>query len=66
MGGIVAVNSKRGALYGHDAVLLGYSSSALRAIRNFKVCYFATIPKGFQFWVNKIDEGCFEIFGMKS
>ena len=39
------------------------NSSASRAIRNFKVRFFATIPKGFQFWTNKIDEGCVEIDG---
>lgn len=43
----------------------GYRSSALRAIRNFQVRFFATIPKGFQFWVNCIDEGCHEIEGAK-
>ena len=42
----------------------GYRSSALRAIRNFRVRFFATIPKGFQFWVNRIDDGCHEIEGM--
>ena len=39
----------------------GYRSNALRAIHRFQVKYFVTIPKHFQFWVNKIDEGCFEI-----
>lgn len=43
----------------------GYRSSALRAIRRFKVKYFVSIPKGFQFWVNRIDEGCHEIEGCK-
>ena len=43
----------------------GYRSSALRAIRNFQVRYFATIPKGFQFWVNQLADGCFEIEGAK-
>lgn len=41
----------------------GYRSSALRAIRRFQVRYFATIPKHYQLWVNKIDEGCHEIVG---
>jgi len=44
----------------------GYRSSANRAIKNFRVRYFATIPKGFQFWVNRIDEGCHEINGVKN
>jgi len=44
----------------------GYRSSALRAIHRFKVRYFATIPKGYQFWVNQIDKGCYEILGMKA
>jgi phosphoglucomutase len=39
----------------------GCRSSALRAIRNFKLRYFVSIPRGFQFFVNRIDEGCFEI-----
>jgi len=43
----------------------GYRSSALRAIHRFQVRYFASIPKGFQFWVNRIDEGCHEIEGQK-
>jgi phosphoglucomutase len=41
-------------------------SNANRAIRNFRVKHFVSIPKGFQFWVNKIDEGCFEIDGAKT
>lgn len=43
----------------------GYRRNALRAIHKYQVKHFATIPKGFQFWVNKIDEGCFEIEGKK-
>ena len=43
----------------------GYRSSALRAIHNFKIRHFTTIPKGFQFWVNQIDEGCYEVEGQK-
>ncbi len=42
----------------------GYRSSALRAIRRFKRRYFVSIPKGFQFFVNRIDEGCHEIDGI--
>jgi hypothetical protein len=41
----------------------GYRSSALRAILNFRVRYFVSIPKGYQLWVNKIDNGCYEIDG---
>lgn len=40
-----------------------YRRNALRAIRRFQVRYFATVPKHFQFWVNQIDEGCYEIDG---
>jgi len=43
----------------------GYRSSALRSIRNFKRRYFVSIPKGFQFFVNRIDEGCHEIDGVE-
>jgi hypothetical protein len=43
----------------------GTRSAALRAIRNFRVRYFATIPPGFKLWTNKIDEGCHEVCGMK-
>ena len=43
----------------------GSRSSALRAIKNFKIRHFATIPKGYQFWVNQIDDGCHEIEGAK-
>jgi hypothetical protein len=39
--------------------------SAVRAIHNFKVQNLATIPPGFRFWVNQIDEGCHEIEGGK-
>lgn len=38
-------------------------SNALRAIKRFTVKYFASIPRGFQLWVNRIDEGCHEISG---
>jgi hypothetical protein len=41
----------------------GYRSSANRAIRKFQVKHFATIPKGFKFWVNQVDDGCYEIDG---
>ena len=44
----------------------GYRSSALRAIKRFRVKYFATFPsKTFQLIVNRIDEGCHEIVGVK-
>lgn len=38
-------------------------SNAERAIRKFQVRHFATIPKHWKFWVNRIDEGCHEILG---
>lgn len=41
----------------------GSRSSANRAIFRFKVRYFVSIPKGFLFWVNQIDAGCFEVLG---
>lgn len=43
----------------------GYRKNANRAIHRFQVRYFATIPRGYQFWVNQLDEGCFEIEGCK-
>lgn len=43
----------------------GYRSSANRAIKNFKTKFFVSIPSGFQFWVNQLNKGCFEIRGMK-
>ncbi len=54
------------ANFGFIGKQYGHRSSALRAIRKFKVKHFATLPKGFQFWVNRIDEGCHEIEGAKS
>lgn len=44
----------------------GHRRSALRAIKNFRVKHFPTMPQGYQFWVNRIDEGCHEICGNKS
>lgn len=41
----------------------GYRSNANRAIRNFKVKHFVDIPKGYKWWVNQIDNGCYEIDG---
>lgn len=41
----------------------GSRGAANRAINKFRVKYFATIPKGYQFWVNQIDEGCHEVCG---
>lgn len=38
-------------------------SNALRAIRIFRIRFFAIIPKGFQFWVNRIDNECHEVEG---
>lgn len=43
----------------------GHRRSALRAIKNFRVKHFPTMPRGYQMWVNQIDEGCFEIAGNK-
>lgn len=39
----------------------GSRSSANRAIRNFIIRNFPLIKRGKHFWVNKIDNGCFEI-----
>lgn len=51
----------------HDKTIIGkqygHRSSANRAISRFQVRYFATIPKGFHFWVNQLDEGCYVIEG---
>lgn len=44
----------------------GYRRSALRAIKKFQVKHFPTIPTGYQFWVNQIDDGCHEICGNKN
>lgn len=44
----------------------GHRRSALRAIKNFQVKHFPTMPQGYQFWVNRIDDGCHEICGNKS
>ena len=41
----------------------GDRSNANRAIRNFRIKHFASVPKGYQFWVNQIDNGCYEIDG---
>ena len=41
----------------------GYRQNAWRAIKKFQIKYFATIPKNFKLWVNKIDNGCYEIEG---
>ncbi len=41
----------------------GYASSAHRAIRRYRTKHFASIPKGYKFAVNKIDDGCYEIIG---
>jgi len=43
----------------------GYRSNALRAIRRFRVKYFVSIPRGFQFWVNQLDKECFEVDGCR-
>ena len=39
--------------------------SAERAIRNYKVKWFATIPKHFQLWVIEVDKGVFQVDGME-
>jgi len=39
----------------------GYRSSALRAIRRWRIRYFAVMTNKFQYIVNRIDEGCYEI-----
>lgn len=39
----------------------GSKSSAQRAINKFVIKNFPLIAKGKHFWVNKIDNGCFEI-----
>lgn len=44
----------------------GRRSDAMRAIRNFRVKHFPTYLRGYQMWVNKIDEGCVEICGIRS
>jgi hypothetical protein len=41
----------------------GSRSSANRAIRRYEARNFATIPKGFQFWANQLDWGCYEVGG---
>jgi len=41
----------------------GHYSSAMRAIRNFKKQNANIIPNGFEFWANRLDEGCYEIEG---
>ena len=54
-----------------DDFILGrtykYKRNALRAIRRFRAKYFVTIPKGFQFWVSRIDgfDDYYVINGMK-
>jgi len=54
-----------------DDFILGrtykYKRNALRAMRRFRVKYFVTIPKGFQFWVSRIDgfDDYYVINGMK-
>lgn len=39
----------------------GYRSSAIRAITRFITRHFSNLPSGTIFWVNQIDDGCFEI-----
>jgi hypothetical protein len=72
-GGIILNISKKDAKVIEKNIIgkqYGSRSAALRAIRNFQVKHqvkhFATIPKGLQFWVNCIDEGCHEIDGSKA
>lgn len=51
------------AEYGIVGRQYGRRSEANRAIFNFTVKHFPTLPKRYQLWVNRIDEGCVEVCG---